>query len=173
MVSISQRSFAGVQKLGRALMLPIAVLPVAGILLRLGQPDLLNIGFIAEAGNAIFHKAWDGSAWLPSTTGWESLGGLATGEPHVVAWGPNRLDIVVKGPGNVIYHKAWNGAAWLPSPTDWESLGGIATSEPQIVSWGPNRLDLYMRGTDGGLYHKWYDGVKWQPGTADWENLGK
>ncbi len=28
------------QPLGRALMLPIAVLPVAGLLLRLGQPDL-------------------------------------------------------------------------------------------------------------------------------------
>jgi PTS system N-acetylglucosamine-specific IIC component len=46
--------FDGVQRLGRALMLPIAVLPVAGLLLRLGQPDLLDIGFIAAAGNAIF-----------------------------------------------------------------------------------------------------------------------
>jgi PTS system N-acetylglucosamine-specific IIC component len=42
------------QPLGRALMLPIAVLPAAGILLRLGQPDLLDIAFIAAAGNAIF-----------------------------------------------------------------------------------------------------------------------
>src|SRR6476659_5233516 len=42
------------QKLGRALMLPIAVLPVAGLLLRLGQPDLLNIKWIAQAGDAIF-----------------------------------------------------------------------------------------------------------------------
>lgn len=42
------------QPLGRALMLPIAVLPVAGLLLRLGQPDLLDIGFVAAAGDAIF-----------------------------------------------------------------------------------------------------------------------
>lgn len=35
-------------------MLPIALLPVAGILLRFGQPDLLNIKYIADAGNAIF-----------------------------------------------------------------------------------------------------------------------
>ncbi|MEI9989102.1 MAG: N-acetylglucosamine-specific PTS transporter subunit IIBC [Rhizomicrobium sp.] len=42
------------QPLGRALMLPIAVLPAAGLLLRLGQPDLLNIAFIASAGDAIF-----------------------------------------------------------------------------------------------------------------------
>ena len=35
-------------------MLPIAVLPVAGLLLRLGQPDLLNIKWIADAGGAVF-----------------------------------------------------------------------------------------------------------------------
>ena len=48
-------SFAGgLVKLGKALMLPIAVLPVAGLILRLGQPDLLNIAFMAEAGQAVF-----------------------------------------------------------------------------------------------------------------------
>jgi PTS system N-acetylglucosamine-specific IIC component len=35
-------------------MLPIAVLPVAGLLLRLGQPDLLDIPILAAAGEAIF-----------------------------------------------------------------------------------------------------------------------
>lgn len=42
------------QSLGRALMLPIAVLPAAGLLLRLGQPDLLDVPFMAAAGEAIF-----------------------------------------------------------------------------------------------------------------------
>lgn len=42
------------QPLGRALMLPIAVLPVAALLLRLGQPDLLDLSFVAAAGSAIF-----------------------------------------------------------------------------------------------------------------------
>jgi PTS system N-acetylglucosamine-specific IIC component len=42
------------QPLGRALMLPIAVLPVAGLMLRLGQADLLDIPFLAAAGDAIF-----------------------------------------------------------------------------------------------------------------------
>jgi len=46
--------FASVQKLGRSLMLPIAVLPVAGLLLRLGQPDLLDLPYVAAAGNAVF-----------------------------------------------------------------------------------------------------------------------
>ena len=45
---------ARLQPLGRALMLPIAVLPIAALLLRLGQPDMLAIPFIAAAGDAIF-----------------------------------------------------------------------------------------------------------------------
>lgn len=46
--------FDSIQGLGRALMLPISLLPVAGLLLRLGQPDLLNIQYISAAGNVIF-----------------------------------------------------------------------------------------------------------------------
>ena len=46
--------FEGLQKLGRALMLPIAVLPVAGLLLRLGDPALLGIPVFTAAGGAIF-----------------------------------------------------------------------------------------------------------------------
>jgi PTS system N-acetylglucosamine-specific IIC component len=45
---------AGLQQLGRAMMLPIAVLPIAALLLRLGQPELLNLPAIATAGDAIF-----------------------------------------------------------------------------------------------------------------------
>ncbi|HVO00147.1 MAG TPA: N-acetylglucosamine-specific PTS transporter subunit IIBC [Steroidobacteraceae bacterium] len=48
------RNLEGLQRLGRALMLPIAVLPVAALLLRLGQPDLLDIHVLAATGDAIF-----------------------------------------------------------------------------------------------------------------------
>lgn len=47
---------AGLVQLGRALMLPIAVLPIAGLLLRLGQSDLLDIAFISAAGKAVFDQ---------------------------------------------------------------------------------------------------------------------
>ena len=56
-------NLAGLQKFGRSLMLPIAALPVAALLLRLGQPDLLGadgLGWvkvaavIGAAGDAIF-----------------------------------------------------------------------------------------------------------------------
>lgn len=42
------------QRLGRALMLPIAILPIAGLLLRLGDVDLLDIPLVHDAGKAIF-----------------------------------------------------------------------------------------------------------------------
>jgi len=49
-----RKMLEALQPLGRALMLPIAVLPIAGLLLRIGQPDLLDIAFISAAGAAIF-----------------------------------------------------------------------------------------------------------------------
>ncbi|MCS0645160.1 PTS transporter subunit EIIC [Curtobacterium flaccumfaciens] len=60
------RLFAQAQRLGRSLLLPIAVMPAAGILLRIGQPDLLGAipgfgqwaGVISAAGNGVFN-------WLP------------------------------------------------------------------------------------------------------------
>lgn len=45
---------ASLQKLGKAMMIPIAVMPAAGLLLRFGQADLLNIPWLAAAGGAIF-----------------------------------------------------------------------------------------------------------------------
>ncbi|XWO13574.1 PTS system N-acetylglucosamine-specific EIICBA component [Candidatus Hepatincola sp. Pdp] len=48
--------FDYLQLIGRALWLPIAVLPAAGLLLRLGQPDLLDLPFLAKAGGAIFEN---------------------------------------------------------------------------------------------------------------------
>lgn len=49
-----KKLFATLQKIGKSLMLPVSVLPAAGLLLRFGQPDLLNIPYMAQAGDAIF-----------------------------------------------------------------------------------------------------------------------
>ncbi|MGM0380342.1 MAG: N-acetylglucosamine-specific PTS transporter subunit IIBC [Bacillota bacterium] len=46
--------FGKVQKVGKALMLPVAVLPIAALLLRLGAGDVLGIPFVMAAGDAIF-----------------------------------------------------------------------------------------------------------------------
>lgn len=42
------------QKLGKAMMMPVAVMPAAAILLRFGSPDVFNITWMFAAGNAIF-----------------------------------------------------------------------------------------------------------------------
>jgi N-acetylglucosamine PTS system EIICBA or EIICB component len=51
-----KQMLSGLQRIGGALMLPIAVLPIAGLLLRLGQPDLLDFRSMAAAGDAIFNN---------------------------------------------------------------------------------------------------------------------
>ena len=73
------------QRLGRALQLPIAVLPVAALLLRFGQPDLLNVAFIAQAGGAIFDNLalifaiGVASSWSKDSAGAAALAGLSCG----------------------------------------------------------------------------------------------
>jgi N-acetylglucosamine PTS system EIICBA or EIICB component len=49
----SNRVLAVLQRIGRSLMMPIAVLPAAGLLLRLGQPDMLGAKGLAQYGG--FH----------------------------------------------------------------------------------------------------------------------
>ncbi|HWC82469.1 MAG TPA: PTS transporter subunit EIIC [Pseudonocardiaceae bacterium] len=57
------RGLAGLQRIGRSLMLPIATLPAAGLLLRLGQSDMLGrwhatakiADVLAAAGGAVFN----------------------------------------------------------------------------------------------------------------------
>lgn len=51
---MSKRILESIQKLGKAFMLPVAVLPIAGLLFRLGKPDLLNIAIIEKAGGVLF-----------------------------------------------------------------------------------------------------------------------
>jgi N-acetylglucosamine PTS system EIICBA or EIICB component len=93
------RGLGGLQRLGRSLMLPIAALPAAGLLLRLGQPDLLGsvswlsdvAAVFAGAGGAIFDnlplifavgiaigwaKKADGSTALAAVVGYVVLSGV-------------------------------------------------------------------------------------------------
>lgn len=55
-MSSNNHFFGFAQKLGKALMTPIAVLPAAAILLRLGSSDLLALPWMEAAGNAVFNN---------------------------------------------------------------------------------------------------------------------
>jgi PTS system N-acetylglucosamine-specific IIC component len=101
------RGLGGLQRLGRSLMLPIAALPAAGLLLRLGQPDLLGkvswlsdvAAVFAGAGGAIFDnlplifavgiaigwaKKADGSTALAAVVGYLVLQGVFTAMSPII-----------------------------------------------------------------------------------------
>jgi PTS system N-acetylglucosamine-specific IIC component len=101
------RGLGGLQRLGRSLMLPIAALPAAGLLLRLGQDDLLGkVGWLSDvaavfagAGGAIFDNlplifavgiaiGWarkaDGSTALAAVVGYVVLQGVFTAMSPIV-----------------------------------------------------------------------------------------
>ena len=135
-------------------------------------PDRIDL-FAVGIDNALYHKAWDSSAWLPSPTTWERLGGTWNSPPTAVSWGPNRIDLFAIGTDNSMYHKAWDGSAWSPSsPDSWEQLGGSWSSPPAAVCWGPDRIDLFALGFDSAIYHKAWNGAAWLPSPTAWERLG-
>lgn len=45
---------SNIQKLGRAMLLPVAAMPFAGLIMRLSADDMLNIPVLGAAGNAVF-----------------------------------------------------------------------------------------------------------------------
>jgi len=144
--------------------------PSSGPLVAWG-PNRLDV-FVLGTDRALYHKAWDGSAWRPSTSGYAGLGGICTSVPQALAWGPNRLDVFVTGTDRALYHKAWDGSAWRPSISGYANLGGTVVGTPRAVSWGANRLDVFVLGTDNALYHKWWDGSRWAPSTTGYEFMG-
>ena len=114
--------FAQLQRLGKSLMLPIALLPAAGILLRLGQPDLLGgiktpvIGPFFEAmsaaGGAVFAhlpllfavgvaigfaKKADGSTALSAVAGYLVIEAVFSTMSPVVLDGDNKINYSVFG----------------------------------------------------------------------------
>jgi N-acetylglucosamine PTS system EIICBA or EIICB component len=114
-------NLAPVQKFGRSLMLPIAALPVAALLLRLGQPDLLGadgLGWdnvaavIGAAGNALFanlpllfavgiaigmaRKA-DGSTALAAVVGYLVFKGVGDAMSPVILGGDELINYGVLG----------------------------------------------------------------------------
>ncbi len=86
---------------------------------------------------------------LPSgDPGPQSVEGFA---PSLASWGPNRLDLFVRGRDNALWHKSYSGS-W----SGWDSLGGIITAAPAATSQGVNNLDAFVRGMDDGLWRRSY-----------------
>jgi PTS system N-acetylglucosamine-specific IIC component len=132
--------FQGLQKVGRSLQLPIAVLPAAGILLRLGQPDVFGadgLGWnkvasvFATAGDAVFAnlpllfcvgiaigfaKKADGSTALAALVGFLVYKNVLTAFPITEA-------------------KVTKGADIAATYNDPKVLGGILMGLIAAVTW--------------------------------------
>jgi N-acetylglucosamine PTS system EIICBA or EIICB component len=130
---------AGLQRLGRSLMLPIAALPAAGLLLRLGQDDMLGrfsaLGTVADviaaAGGALFTnlplifavgiaigwaKKADGSTALAAVVGYLVLAGVFEAMSPVVLEGET-------------------DAQGEPAVINFGVLGGIVTGLIAAMLW--------------------------------------
>ncbi|GAA1020852.1 MULTISPECIES: PTS transporter subunit EIIC [Amycolatopsis] len=133
---------AGLQRFGRSLMLPIATLPAAGILNRLGQPDILgkdglNWGKAADvigaAGGGIFN-------WLPLifaigiAVGFARKGDGSTAVAAVIGWVVFNNVIQVIAP---ISSQQGYKVAWESQPLHWpySVLTGIVSGIVAALLW--------------------------------------
>lgn len=88
--------------------------------------------------------------WRNALGDWTSFEGTIQDAPALTSWGPERMDLFVRGTDNSLLHSTWNpSTSW----SDWENLGGPIYSAPAAVSWGPGRIDVFARGEAGNLIH--------------------
>jgi hypothetical protein len=122
-------------------------------------------------------KWWDGRGWSE----YASLGfpeqqfdlypavNIAVplaGPPATCSWGPERMDVFVRGPGGDLLHKWWDGkvwsgfeSLWMPMTNDAQQRRIPFTGAVTACTWGAGRLDVFARALDGHLYHAWWDGT--------------
>lgn len=132
-------------------------------------PGLVDLFITDSSTNSVFTKAFNGAQWLPSQTGWWSLGGTVVSAPAVVSWGSQRLDVFARVQDGSIWHNWWAGDAW----GGWEGLGGILTENAVAISRGANLIDVFARDPSGNIRQKSWNGSAWVPSQTGWGNLGK
>lgn len=66
---------------------------------------------VRGSNGAVFWKQWNGAAWFPSTTAWQSLSGDMA-EVDIMAMNSTRLDVFARGSNLRVYHTYWDGSAW-------------------------------------------------------------
>jgi hypothetical protein len=92
---------------------------------------------------------------------------------RAIAWGPNRLDVFIRGIDGAVYHNWFDAGAWgVAALASWDALGGQISGDPVAVSWAAGRLDVFGRGYDNAVYHKAFEGQWDPPAGADWQFLG-
>lgn len=131
-------------------------------LVHLAVIALLSVHAYA-AETLVFVRGNDDALWMYGTT-WTSLGGRIASAPDAASWGPNRIDVFVRGTDDHLRQISRVDGRW----TDWSDLGGDLRGGPGAVSWGPNRIDVAAIGTDRAMWHRAWDGTRW----TEWTSLG-
>lgn len=102
----------------------------------------------------------DKATWHRHNKVWDSIGGVCTSPPAVVAgFKPGRIDVFVRGSDGALYQKVWDGTKWI----QWKGLGGVilagTTPSPTICN---GALTAAVVGTNNALYTKTStDGLTW------------
>ena len=89
---------------------------------------------------------------------------MLNSDPTAVSWGPNRIDVFVRGSDNGLWHKAWDGGSW----SGWDGRGGTLTAAASASSCANGHLDVFVRGTDNALWRQGFDGSSW----SGWSSVG-
>jgi N-acetylglucosamine PTS system EIICBA or EIICB component len=135
------RGLAGLQRFGRSLMLPIATLPAAGLLNRLGQDDMLGRWEATKKVAAVLVAAGGGLFdWLPLlfaigiAVGFARRGDGSTGVAAAVGFVVFNKVVQVFAP---IDQLQGFGEGWWLQPIKWpySVLGGIIVGLVTAVLW--------------------------------------
>jgi PTS system N-acetylglucosamine-specific IIC component len=135
------RGVAGLQRFGRSLMLPIATLPAAGLLNRLGQDDLLGRWEATKKVAAVFAAAGGGLFdWLPLlfavgiAVGFARRGDGSTGVAAVVGFVVFNKVVQVFAP---ISDLEGFKEGWYLQPIKWpySVLGGVIVGLVTAMLW--------------------------------------
>ena len=116
--------------------------------------------FVIGSDKACWHNHRIGTSWA----GWDSIEGLCTSAPAVVARG-EIIDVFVRGSDAGLWNRQYDGTKW----TAWRGLGGVilAGTAPAVTSKDANSLDVFVIGTSNALYRKSLSGTTWSAWTDE------
>jgi len=130
------------------------------------QPSAVSWGsnridvFTLGADYAVWHNAWNGSAW----SSWHSLGGMFTGRPTAVSAALNQIDVFAVDANHTLQHKTWNGSTW----GDWTSMELQSYSTVKACSSALNQVNVFALGNNSSCWYRGWNGFSWTP----WVLLG-
>lgn len=111
--------------------------------------------------NEFVHKYWNGSAWMPSQTGFYVVGPDVPNNVyfHVAASGIGRLHafrFTENFSGANIHHNRTSGSLQLWN--GWSSInGGMARTMPYAISSSSNVVEVFIRGMDDAIWRDRYE----------------